>query len=772
MSRHPQLGMTEGAIAVSRAQLHTYSFLVKTRRLTEATAFMSQAIPQNVMDGDTTTAPIPPLDAPTKAQVLYWSELCDILRQHKAQGVHDAEWPADLTPSRKTLREMAARKLIVRRSGAWHLKRHWGYTLAGLRLIAVPTPRLVGAARPASGLPTYAELEAWETICRWLDVQPDRRSHLPFGDLDVSGLRLAGMRKQKLVRHAMDCTWVLSPTWRQRLQALWRGVLYVEGERSQPQEVTGAPFSVAFGLDTWYLNRVDPEGLPIPLQERLEALQAQARDQDDEVETPWIFDGAPLRMYRTGVNARNGGGVSWSYILRNGSLALLMRRKPLGGIVAQVRFGSECLWRLTPRRAYEEVDHLINHLWGMQRGTWQVSQAHLAHDVANVTLDVEQLSRYISRSRTDALYEKAKKEIEALSPDQADMGAFGVDWNAIYGTSYDPFFDPLAAIGIPMQDEDEPAEERAVSLYRWGRRLSGVTWSPGAAVSFVQYDKVLEMRRTGHKHMEDIWRAQGWQGEPVTRHEGRLRRDAMRELRIEGVEQDILSDPLLFLEHIHDVWGWLVGQREECPDAIEVAWIRRVIPDEQDSNRSRWPTDPVWQVVQSPSRDGVPTLARKLIRRHQRQKDVERRDHALYGLLVSRVALQHPQGETWDVSRAIGEVVPAMHQEAAKLGKDFGELVRERRRKMGLPLKPRDPLLPAVPAQEIEQPEPVLLDQEPQSEADRRHQRQAQAWRRLEEALLALDRAQNSGASAKELSQLEQVYQQEARAFAALHAAN
>lgn len=34
----------------------------------------------------------------------------------------------------------------------------------------------------------------------------------------------------------------------------------------------------------------------------------------------------------------------------------------------------------------------------------------------------------------------------------------------------------------------------------------------------------------------------------------------------------------------------VVGWSEACPDAVDVTWIRRVVPDEGDSLRSRWPT--------------------------------------------------------------------------------------------------------------------------------------------------------------------------------------
>ena len=59
------------------------------------------------------------------------------------------------------------------------------------------------------------------------------------------------------------------------------------------------------------------------------------------------------------------------------------------------------------------------------------------------------------------------------------------------------------------------AEERSAQVYRWGKRLSGVTWSPGGAISFVQYDKTLESRLRNKRFMEPIWRAAGWDGTGV-----------------------------------------------------------------------------------------------------------------------------------------------------------------------------------------------------------------------------------------------------------------
>src|SRR5262245_21381976 len=140
-------------------------------------------------------------------------------------------------------------------------------------------------------------------------------------------------------------------------------------------------------------------------------------------------------MYRAGVNTNQGGGVSWSYILRNASLTLLIRKTPLGSIIAQARLGSECLWRLMPRRALDELDALVRRMWGgslrhprKPQGKWQVSQVHLAHDVANTAITLEQLERYISRSRRQSVFEAAQADLHSLyAVDDGRRNADGID---------------------------------------------------------------------------------------------------------------------------------------------------------------------------------------------------------------------------------------------------------------------------------------------------------------------------------------------------------
>jgi hypothetical protein len=136
----------------------------------------------------------------TKAQVAYWRGLCGAISLTGTEGMGDASWPADLAPSKPTLQAMVDCGLIVRRRRAWHLKRKWHAWLQYLRLAAVPTPALTIAECPAPGLPTYAELQVWEAVCRWLDRQPQCRARLPMVEVPDVGVN-AGPRWQEGDRH-------------------------------------------------------------------------------------------------------------------------------------------------------------------------------------------------------------------------------------------------------------------------------------------------------------------------------------------------------------------------------------------------------------------------------------------------------------------------------------------------------------------------------------------------------------------------------------------
>jgi len=562
---------------------------------------------------------------------------------------------------------------------------------------------------------------------------------------------LKAMRRYRLVRHTQSCEWALSPKWREKLRDLHTGINRALREYALPQPTSASARSLCAGLDTWGLNWLvedDDDGgaLPARLHRQLEDYQELARAQEGETETAWVFDGVPLRMYQAGVRAKGEGkkskGVSWSFILVNPSLRLLIRRVPLGGIVANARLGSECLWRRTPRVALDELHALVRRLWGKQCGRWRVSYAHLAHDVANAPLDREHFDRYVSRSRRRAVYDAAQAELERLLREARPRDAAGAalldeldgwewdvvdgewdsppledvfyDWEAEYAEDADVLtVDPfgregegwdrtLGAVKRAQAELDGEAKDRAITAYHWGRRLSGVTFSPGGAVSFVMYRKDWEGRLKQKRHMEPIWTAAGWDGkEPVTRHEARLVREPLRELRQAGSGTGsacpILDDPWGFLEHLSGVWARMVGRADTCPDGVDAAWLRRVVPREGESNRSRWDTDPVWRVVQQAPFTPAPLAARRLVRRKQREQEVARLDQGILGYIAKREALLHPDPAGRDVTLALRDLVKPLDRELAAKGEAFEQLVRRKRQEAGLPVPLPAKVLPLRP---------------------------------------------------------------------------
>lgn len=762
-----------------------------------------------------TTDPALTLPAPTIAQVSYWRELCGVANGVGKQGVSDDDWPADHAPSRSTLRALEERSLLVRRDRAWHLRRNWYTRLGALRLRALPTPPLEVLDAPGEGLPTYRELQACEQIARWLDAQPRRRARLPFTGLlavqpnhftdeePLDVLRI--MRRRKLVRHTNGCQWALSPQWHDKLRALWNGLelsrrdwstLHEHGNQERCARV------VASGIDTWYLNWLTEEGLPPRLETRLNDLQADAREQETELETCWKFDSAPLQMYQYGVSAKGQKGVSWAFILRNPSLTLKIRRMPLGQIIAQARLGSECLWRLTPLRALNELSDLLRQMWGKVKGRLQVSEIHLAADMVNFPLTDEGLARFVSRSRKQAKYEAARRDVELLLQSLRksgmdgldDLGEMGIDWDAEFGDmddddlfGVDPFAedDPQQQVNAIEAALEEPLDDRSRTTYRYGLRYSGASWSLGAPLSVVLYDKTLQARLTNRHHMEPIWSANGLEtGERVTRCEVRISRPILHDLRqpdnssdaYQSVGVSPFDDPWFCVEHLPDMWAMAVGQpRADCPDAVNIAWIRQVTPLEGDTNRSRWPTDPAWAVLQRASFTLAPVAARRLIRRRQTSANLKVLMSGMGGYLVSEVARAHPNGGQYDISAAIGEVAPMLMQEFEKPNKDFGELVRERRRRWGLWLPPAEKILPFRSA--LEHTEEAddgipnqMLDAEPPdnaSDQERARWRVALAERRLSEAEQAYERAMRQGQPERLLMRLQADVEREVATFIA-----
>jgi hypothetical protein len=177
--------------------------------------------------------------------------------------------------------------------------------------------------------------------------------------------------------------------------------------------------------------------------------------------------------------------------------------------------------------------------------------------------------------------------------------------------------------------------------------------------------------------------------------------------------------------------------------------------------------------VQSPTFSTAPAPARRLIRRREHTRCAEQLDGILYGLLARRVAELHPAGEEWDISRALGDVAPALEDLSAQQEKDFGQRVRTRRQELGLPVAPAGKMLPLRASQPpLDSPAGLgALDAEPPvTEQERALWRVRLAERRMREAYLALEETEQRGAQWREPERLADVFTQVSALYGAAFA--
>jgi hypothetical protein len=246
----------------------------------------------------------------------------------------------------------------------------------------------------------------------------------------------------------------------------------------------------------------------------------------------------------------------------------------------------------------------------------------------------------------------------------------------------------------------------------------------------------------------------------------------------------------------------MVGRADVPPEVVDVAWIRRVAPRDDETNRSRWDTDPVWRVVQAAEFAPTPLAARRLVRRRQREYDVRTVDQALLGLLKRREALLHPDPSGRDVSVALRDLVRPLELEVVARGQAFDAAVRRKRQEQGLPVPMAGKVLPVRSREEPRQvaaehelvaklerqvvqnwtsagPESAVQEhaaaQDGLMDVDSRGRVRLQVWLRwksaevgMQQAYRALEEAERVRTSEGELERLSEAFEQEsARAKAA-----
>lgn len=138
---------------------------------------------------------------------------------------------------------------------------------------------------------------------------------------------------------------------------------------------------------------------------------------------------------------------------------------------------------------------------------------------------------------------------------------------------------------------DWVTKAKDMDRYTVQRQFSGWVIGKGR-ISARLYNKTLEMSKKPRPYLEELWQQSGWDGiQPVWRIEFQIRRECLRELGI------ITFDNLM--ENLSGLWNYSTRD-----------WLRLAIPNPNDKTQTRWPTAPVWEVIQDVDWAGNGTLSR------------------------------------------------------------------------------------------------------------------------------------------------------------------
>ncbi len=336
---------------------------------------------------------------------------------------------------------------------------------------------------------------------------------------------------------------------------------------------------VGYGVDTLILNvrYSDSSFAPIKqeldekLQKELDYLQASARQDENAVATDWSFNGALLFV------EPHGAGKQWRWLLTCRWLTLVVSRGKFNDVIAQVRFSSEFLWscKYTGDALYH-VHTFLMSIFG-EYIHLQVSEVHLCADLTGYDFskaDYEQA--FVTRVRKN---------------------------QAIYSTGVD---------GVSL-------DSHIVSTLMFSSHAS--------PISCAIYNKTREIKQKSKKTwFYDLWHAGvdapnggKWDGESdVWRVEFRFKRDFLHNL------SEPIEHAYELLNQFKPLWDYAAGHVEGGKDNLPDGWLRYVLPDGDDTNRSRWSVHPVWLVVQSAfSVDVEPGLG-SIVRKRIREKNLER----------------------------------------------------------------------------------------------------------------------------------------------------
>jgi hypothetical protein len=328
---------------------------------------------------------------------------------------------------------------------------------------------------------------------------------------------------------------------------------------SDEAEPAPLPVVLSFSPDTAYytIRPTDQDDKPVrveldqELQEELNALKQRAQELDELVPSRWKFQDQDLQM-------RDKGGSQFKWILENDKITLCIGRGKKTGIIGQVRLSSEYLQMDCAGDlglALSQVHVFLTSIYG-QHILLEQSSLDLAVDLLYLDLPSLNLKDcFLSRAVLDT-----ERPVEIDDGLVDGPSSIRRRWKKIAGLSFGLHTSPVSAVLYNKTHEIKYHSPDKTWFYeRWGLRAQelGIEFTPDMVV----------------------WRL-----------EVRFTRPAFLEFPDVSGAYDVLA-------HVGDLWTYAVGHVGGGDDGLADGWLRYVIPND-DTNRSRWPVHPIWEVVQ------------------------------------------------------------------------------------------------------------------------------------------------------------------------------
>jgi hypothetical protein len=182
------------------------------------------------------------------------------------------------------------------------------------------------------------------------------------------------------------------------------------------KEMPMTPQLVGQNIDTFIGNAKITGDFSEELADHLEGLKKHSQEAEEDLPTSWQFAGEALFI------KPHGAGRQWRWILHSPSIHVDVGLGRLTRIVAKARLSSAFLWK-------HEIGTALTLLYGFLAEflqvsfTLQVSEVHLCADVAGWDLSLDEMSAFITLSRSkglrlgsDAADEELDASLQAAGP--------------------------------------------------------------------------------------------------------------------------------------------------------------------------------------------------------------------------------------------------------------------------------------------------------------------------------------------------------------------